>query len=416
MSSPVVAVAARYETERRPRWRRIASQAWRVLLCYAIGLSLWLAVWYEALDLPVPHVAHAYMGVDLLVTLVLTPAIVWRHSHPRVVTGLLLLACFVSAGILPAALAALLALAARRRWPEVLVVGTVWMIGGVVNDLVVSGHATADGSLLRGGAGGVAFLLVLQLLVFGIVMAIGWNRGARAELVRSWRTAAELAQLEQGARVAQAQIAERARIAREMHDVLAHKISLISLHAGVLAFKDDLTPQESRETANLIRETSHQALEELREVLGVLRAEETDPVAPPQPSLLDLPALVAQEESAGARVQLRVPDEFWPRSAELSPSTARHAHRIIQESLTNARKHAQSLPVLVEVDGDAERGLEICVRNPLGNEPTGVPGAGLGLAGLRERAELAGGTLVGARTGTEFVVRARLPWNVRIGS
>lgn len=399
----------------RPRWRRWLAQGWRVLLCLFLAFVLWSAVWFQTMGLAAPNVAHAFMVADLALWVLLTPLIIWRHSHPQLVTGVLLVGTGFSSGLAPATCVALLALAARRRWPEVLVAGVGWMLAGVVNDWAVSGHST-EGALLRGGAAEIILLFTMQLLTAAVVMLIGWNRGARAELVESWRTAAQLAGLEQSARVAQARTAERARIAREMHDVLAHKISLISLHAGVLAFKDDLSPQESRQTASLIQETSHQALEELREVLGVLRDDGSDPVTPPQPSLLDLPALVAQEESAGASIALRVPDDFWARAAELSPTTARHVHRIIQESLTNARKHAQSLPVQVEVDGDAERGLNVCVRNPLGRGASHVPGAGMGLAGLQERAELAGGELTGTRTDTEFVVSAHLPWNVKMGS
>lgn len=115
------------------------------------------------------------------------------------------------------------------------------------------------------------------MLVYAVLVSLGWSRGARAEIMESWRVGAELARREQVARVAQAQTAERARIAREMHDVLAHKISLISLHAGVLSYQDDLSREETAPTAGVIQETAHQALEELREVLGVLLDESTRP-------------------------------------------------------------------------------------------------------------------------------------------
>ncbi|GAB2489007.1 histidine kinase [Luteococcus sediminum] len=401
---------------RQPWWRRVLSHTWRIGLCYLLGAITWLYSWETARGLPAPNITHLFMATDVALMLLVTPLIVLRHSRTRLVMGILLAAYCLSFSLGPALAVGILAIGARRRWIEVILVGAGSMVAGVVSDLVLGPHADDGTPLLLGSVSDVVLLFTFELLFVVILTAIGWNRGARAELVASWRTAAELARREQSARVAQAQTAERARIAREMHDVLAHKISLISLHAGVLEIKDDLTPQETRQTAATIREASHQALEELREVLGVLRTEQHEAISPPQPSLLDVPTLVAAEESAGASITLQVPDEFWPRAGEIGPATARHAHRIIQEALTNARKHASSLPVTVQLDGDPDRGLLISISNPLGNTPSTVPGAQMGLAGLRERAALAGGELQATRTDTDFVVRAHLPWNAKMGS
>lgn len=132
---------------------------------------------------------------------------------------------------------------------------------------------------------------------------------------------------------------------------------------------------------------------------------------------------MAAEEGAGSQITLQVPDDFWQQAATLAPTTARHAHRIVQESLTNARKHAGGQPVSLRVDGGPDAGLQIQVVHPLGRNPMGrnsggrnggeVPGAGLGLAGLQERASLAGGSLGIEERDGFFRVTARLPWNVR---
>src|SRR4029453_1576362 len=121
---------------------------------------------------------------------------------------------------------------------------------------------------------------------------------------------------------------------REMHDVLAHRISLLSLHAGALEIKPDATPDEVTEAAGVIRASAHQALQDLREVIGVLRADRPDGAPePPQPTLVALPALADESRSAGVKVSLDV--RFEP--AEVPDGTGRTAYRIVQEGLTNAR-------------------------------------------------------------------------------
>lgn len=263
---------------------------------------------------------------------------------------------------------------------------------------------------------GVLYGVLVGAVVIAVVVAIGYAVGADREGRHTLRERAETNEREQQARVAAARAEERTRIAREMHDVLAHKISLISLHAGVLAYQDDLSDDERRQTATLIQETSHQALEELREVLGVLRSDEIGANAKPQPSLLDLPALIAEEEAAGTLVTLDIPSDFWLRAGTLGPNTTRHAHRIVQEALTNARKHAGGQPVDIRVGGDERAGLDIYVHNRVGDKASTVPGSGLGLPGLLERAQLAGGTLEATHSPTDFTIHAHLPWDARIGS
>ena len=147
--------------------------------------------------------------------------------------------------------------------------------------------------------------LALGVFVAGIGIAVGMYIGARRELVATLQDRAERAEREQALRVAQAQAHERTRIAREMHDVLAHRMSLVAMHAGALAYRDDLTPTETRETAEIIQANSHRALADLREILGVLRDAEEGAPHRPQPTLADVDTLVDDERAAGARITVK---------------------------------------------------------------------------------------------------------------
>ena len=132
----------------------------------------------------------------------------------------------------------------------------------------------------------------------------GMYIGSRRELLWTLRDRAERAEAEQALRVEQGRLNERTRIAREMHDVLAHRISLIAMHAGALAYRTDLTAEEMRQTAELIQAKSHEALTDLRQVLGVLRDGEAGGRSErPQPTFADLSALVLEAEGAGMRIQ-----------------------------------------------------------------------------------------------------------------
>jgi signal transduction histidine kinase len=246
--------------------------------------------------------------------------------------------------------------------------------------------------------------------------------GSRRELLWTLRDRAERAEAEQELRVRQGESDERARIAREMHDVLAHRISLITMHAGALAYREDLTAEEMRGTAELISTTSHEALTDLRQVLGVLRSDGGTVAERPQPTFGDLAALVAEARESGMRVRY---DERVHAVASMPEQIGRATYRIVQEGLTNARKHAPDVTVEVCLTGSPDDGVDISIRNPadsltrrrttaaVGTGPrrgAPVPGAGLGLVGLVERAKLAGGRLRAGRVGDQFELHGWLPW------
>jgi signal transduction histidine kinase len=199
-----------------------------------------------------------------------------------------------------------------------------------------------------------------------------------------------------------------------MHDVLAHRLSLVTLHAGALAFRTDLTPAQTRETAGVIQANSQRALADLREILGLLRDTEQGIDATghrPQPTLGDLNALLDDERAAGARITLR--SDLADLDA-LPASTGRSAYRILQEGLTNARKHAPHAAVTVELSGRPGTGLDLAVRNPLpvGYRRRDDGSGGFGLVGLAERAAAGHGRLEhGLTADGEFLIRAWLPWN-----
>jgi signal transduction histidine kinase len=209
--------------------------------------------------------------------------------------------------------------------------------------------------------------------------------------------------------MASARSAERARIAREMHDVLAHRISQVSMHAGALAYRGDLSPLEVRTSAAVIQGKANEALTDLRAVLGVLRAPETgELVDAPQPTYDDLPALIQEARETGMNIEY---DDRLVDAAGVPVAVGRTVYRIIQEGLTNSRKHAPGALVRVQLGGSPDDGVELTLRNAIGfvTSPA-APGAGLGLVGLSERAQLRGGRLEHRTEGTTFVLHGWIPW------
>ncbi|WTQ63096.1 histidine kinase (plasmid) [Streptomyces sp. NBC_00158] len=245
----------------------------------------------------------------------------------------------------------------------------------------------------------------LQYFVFGTVVqgcAVGWGLFVHHRRQLLLRVASE-ARL----RAERAQLRAREEVAREMHDVLGHRLSLLALHAGALEFRPDAPAADVARAAGVIRESAHQALQELREVLTVLRAPETG--ERPQPTLSDVHRLVSESCTAGMRVRLY--GQTPPAVPEL---VGRTAYRVVQEALTNVRKHAPGAPADVRLTGAGGEGLTVEVTNPApGTRPaaTAHGPAGQGLAGLAERVALAGGHLeYGPTGGGGWGITARLPW------
>jgi signal transduction histidine kinase len=234
----------------------------------------------------------------------------------------------------------------------------------------------------------------------GLVIAIGAYLATRNALVASLREQAERAETDRRLRDEQARTAERTRIAREMHDVLAHKVSLIALYAGALELHAADNPRLQEGTA-LIRVTAREALHELRGVLGVLRGGPGGPAAEP---FADLDTLVRASVRAGQPVELH--DSTGP----LPAATARVVYRIVQEGLTNAHKHAPHASATVSIDRVEEGSVAVTIHNGLVSAPETLPGSGTGLVGLAERIRLVGGSLRSGPAGGLWELHAVVPW------
>ena len=198
---------------------------------------------------------------------------------------------------------------------------------------------------------------------------------------------------------------ERARIARDLHDIVAHHVSAIAVQAETARLTTKDLPEEGRQHFEAIGQTARDALDEMRRLLGVLR-EDADGRSEraPQPGLAQLDELVDTARAAGTTVRLTLSGDVAP----LPPGIDLCAYRIVQEALTNARRHAPG----ADVDVDVEYGsgaLRLRVRDD-GPGPADARPEGHGLLGMEERAVIAGGTLsVGRADGGGFEVRAELP-------
>lgn len=262
--------------------------------------------------------------------------------------------------------------------------------------------------------------LVVVPLLYLLCLSFGLLGRARRQVIEGLEQAALADRERYDAQLATLRRDERERIAREMHDVLAHRISLLSVHAGALEFRTAPTSAPGRvpasrdevhEAAVVIRENARLAVEELRELLLVLRDDElAEPAlgaSRPQPRLDDVHGLVEEARRAGQHVELTIDDAAV---AGARASLQRTAYRIVQEGLTNARKHAPRAPVSVVVRAAGGR-LHVEVTNPVapGLTATEIASGGAGLAGLGERARIDGGVLRHGLDGGVFALAGDLP-------
>ncbi|MFC7487280.1 sensor histidine kinase [Knoellia sp. CPCC 206453] len=381
------------------------SSLWRYALALLISVVAWGAVAIAMDDANIgdePITVWLILG-DTALGLASFILMRWRHRWPgpvAVITGAF---SFVSAASAGPATWAVGSTASRHRWRLLGLVAPLNIVAGVVQERFYPGEDELP----------LWALILFGFLIVGIVIAVGYAMGSQRDLMDSLRDRADTAEREQQARMAQAQAAERTRIAREMHDVLAHRISLVAMHAGALTYRTDLSAAEQATAARAIEDNAHHALRDLRDVLGVLR----DPTQPtssnpelPQPVISDIARLIEEERTSGMRVTL---DDTI--DGELPDNRGRTAYRIVQEALTNARKHAAATSVTVTLSGSEDDGLTVTIRNaaPVGTPGSTLPDSGLGLIGLDERVGLTGGRLRHGRdAGGGYVVEAWIPWQV----
>jgi signal transduction histidine kinase len=340
------------------------------------------------------------VAIDVALGALCCVSLWWRRRWPfEVALVCVLLGAFSTFGTV-AGLFALFSLAVHRHVRPALIVSTVFVPSALVCSIWLGRTNTWS-------------VMLPALATAAAVTAWGMFVRARRQLLSSLLDRAQRAEADQLVRADRARLAERTRIAREMHDVLAHSISLVALHAGGLEVARDLPSAQVRESAALLRLTAHQALEELRDVIGVLREEpgQERALTVPQPTLADIPRLVEQTRLSGAKIdfEMQVDD-----AAGAPSSLGRDAYRIVQEALTNVSKHARGTLAQVHVAGAPNCGLHVRIRNPPAlrtHDRQVPPGSGTGLLGLQERVTLAHGVLVhGPDASGGFVVEANLPW------
>jgi signal transduction histidine kinase len=242
---------------------------------------------------------------------------------------------------------------------------------------------------------------LLYLIALGLVGLVAWRMrvGALRELEHR-RLSERAGAVEEQAAV----VAERSRLARDLHDVVAHHVSLIAVRAETAPYTHPNLDQDSRTVLTDIAADARLALDELRGVLGILGRAGEDANRAPQPAWPDIAALVERTRSTGTVVMLQGDP---PETASVSPSVGYAAYRVVQEALTNARKHAGGRPVRVNLVSTGQL-VVARISTPLRGDEVAM-GSGHGLAGMRERVEALGGRLQAGPVGDDFVVEATLP-------
>lgn len=367
---------------------QVRDQVWRLAISVAFSAVSWGAV--------VAQQSGTRRVVDVACGVLALALVTQRRRWPvavAVVTALLTMSSATASG--PSILAAV-SLASRRRPLQILLVAAVSVASAEVY--------SANTPSLQSGP--VWATHISNIVLVSAVLTFGMYIGSRRELLWNLRRRIQVAESERDLRTAQTRLEERSRIAREMHDVLAHRISQISVQAGALHYRTNLTDDEVRDSVGFIRESAHHALIDLRGVLGVLRDESGQLHSAPQPTYVDLADLVEEARRSGMRITYsdEVVDE------PVTDAAGRTLYRIVQEGITNARKHASGADLEVDLRGSPNEGISVKLTNALGFERFTVPVSGLGLVGLRERAHLRGGRLEHGPRDDDFVLEVWIPW------
>ena len=323
------------------------------------------------------------------------PLLVRRRWPVEVLVVILIVGVAIpsAAVFLPSALVAVYTIAARRPW-------RIAAVGAVVAAVAFDVHRLVWGYTVP------LFAVIAGVALSGAALALGLYRQTRQEYFEQVRERASRLERERELLDEQAASEERLRIARELHDVVAHNVSLMVIQAQALETRAE-DPEAARDDAQTIAELGRDAMNEMHRTLELMRTDETAEERKPQPALSDLGPLIERARGAGIDVELSVKGapKPLPTGVELS------AYRIVQEALTNVIKHSGSDTARVELRyGDAGLELEVLDQGGAGGEP-GAPTSGHGLVGMRERVALFGGSLeAGPGNGRGYRVRATLPY------
>ena len=385
------------------RLRRLSASPW---LDAAIAVTVIVATWAGEWPLTRHGQAGVVAGLAILAVLIGLP-LPWRRQAPLAVLALVLAGGIGSSLLATAALgqpvdgqgpvsvflAVLLAAFSFGAYAEGqhVLVGVLILAAGL-------GVSMVAGSVSGGGTDYGFWVAV------GIFWVMGLLFRQRLLRVAELQAHADRLQLEQAEKARWAVVEERSRIARELHDVIAHSVSVMVVQAGAARHTLDSADGEMREALRAIETAGREALAELRRLLGILRRPDDEPALAPVPGLARVALLIEQVREAGLPTQLDIEGE----PAEIAPGIDLTAYRIIQEALTNALRHAGQAHARVRIwYRPHELDLEITDD---GTATTTYPdGTGNGLAGMRERVALYGGTLDAGHGQTGFTVHARLP-------
>ncbi|WP_371851133.1 sensor histidine kinase [Rhodococcus tukisamuensis] len=386
----------------------------------AVTLSVFCTLMALGLSADSGNVHDLNLALGLMLNLGAAVALVWRHERPWLVLALTLAGPLFFSTDATAALIVLYAIAKTERGERLAAAAIAVFLACAVS-LTYDAHRTRDNSVLTMGATrpevgapkpewDIAPWIPWFVAAVLVALVVG---GAMLKHTRS-----ELAEAEHSRDVATEQTSvmrdevirteERTRIARDMHDTLAASLSRISLFAGALQVNGADNPEKVANTASMIRSTAHDALDDLKHIVGVLRGSASAGARPSGHQGIDSVAeLVQSARAAGLHATL-----FTDlRPGDVGTVSGHVTYRVVQESLTNAQKYASDQTIRIAISGAAELGIRIDIRNALSAQPPTVPpGSGSGLRGLSEQTRDIGGTLNAGVLGTEFVVDCWLPW------
>lgn len=395
---------------------RIRRRVWTVLAVSFSAFCSLMTVGLASMSANTPAWNH---GVGLVLNLVAAAALVWRHERPWLVLAIALVGPIVFETDATAALVALFAVAGVARGYRLAGAAVaVWVACAV--SLLYDAHRLREYSVLtmasekpEDGSPMPQYVVAawIPLLVAAIVVALVL---ASATVVRTRSALVEAEQVRDAAtersdvmRDEMIRAEERTRIARDMHDTLAAGLSRISLFAGALQVNAADDPEKVVNSAAQIRATAHESLDDLKSIVGVLRGTGGPQQSARHQGIDAVPQLVQAARAAGMHCTLATdlaPGDVGVLSGHVS-------FRVVQESLTNAQKHASDQIVAISLEGAPERGIRILVRNALSNSVTEVGvGSRTGLRGLAEQAREIGGSFEAGRIGSEFVVSCWVPW------
>lgn len=391
-------------------WRR---RAWTTAAVAVSVLCSMFTVMFASTSANVPPANYV---VGFLLNLIAAGALVRRHDTPFVVLGLAVAGPLFFETDATAALIALYAVAKFATGRVLAASITVVLIAAGVS-LTYDAFRRRDYSVLTVGTKVVKdgpipdwnvplwIAWLVAVLVVAAVTGLAVLRRTQSDLDAAVHTRDRYAEQSDALREEAIIVAERTRIARDMHDTLAASLSRISLFAGGLQVNSTEGPEKVANSASMIRQTAHDALDDLKRIIGVLRG--AGEYAGGRRSIEGISDVVHGARDAGTHVAMYV--DLAP--GDIGASSGQIAHRVVLESLTNAQKHAQGAPVQVSVSGADHTGIRVSVRNRNTGQPASTLGSSSGLRGLSEQVRQIGGTFDARPMPGEFVVDAWLPWH-----